>query len=90
MSPASEDEQIAYDLKRTVAAMLRDGIPPPSDRRGDLGPLWHPGGLCGRGSGRGPGLKILLSANGYLEGGCYCHVIARVLSGEGLCIAAIM
>ncbi|MBA7476659.1 hypothetical protein ES707_12052 [subsurface metagenome] len=22
-----EDEQIAYDLKRTVAAMLRDGIP---------------------------------------------------------------
>lgn len=28
MNGIYEDEEIAHDLKRTVSAMLRDGIPP--------------------------------------------------------------
>jgi len=39
-----EDEQITYEAKRTVAAMLRDGIPCTSGRR-DLSPLWHSSGV---------------------------------------------
>jgi len=51
-----EDEEIAHDLKRTVYAMLRDGIPPRQVVK-ETSALYGIPEECGRGNGRGAGVK---------------------------------